>query len=51
MLFSNQRQHRVSIPAVLDDARSPNIGFLIDYLVENVMRDKRAELFLLDGHV
>jgi len=51
MLFSNQRQHRVSIPAVLDDARSPNIGFLIDHLVENVMRDKRAELFLLDGHV
>ena len=51
MLFTNQRKHHVSIPTVLDDGTHPNITFLIHYLVENVMRDQRTELFVLDGHV
>ncbi|KAI9844116.1 MAG: Ubiquitin- modifier 1 [Sclerophora amabilis] len=64
MLFSDQRKHHLSIPAVdresssgNDDTPPPpppppaNIAFLVRYLCRHVMRDRRQELFVLDGTV
>lgn len=51
MLFDNKRRHSLSIPANDKDAKPANIAFLINYLCENLMKDPRAELFVLDGHM
>lgn len=51
MLFSDQRRHALSIPAVNKDGKPATIAFLINYLCENTMRDSRKELFVLDGHL
>ncbi|KAH0444966.1 hypothetical protein CcaCcLH18_00027 [Colletotrichum camelliae] len=51
MLFSDERRHSLSIPAVNKDGKPANIAFLIDYLCENTMKDTRKELFVLDGHL
>ncbi|KAL1877611.1 hypothetical protein VTK73DRAFT_8435 [Phialemonium thermophilum] len=51
MLFSNQKRHTISVPAVDKSGKPVNISFLIDYLCENLMKDSRKELFLLDNHV
>ena len=51
MLFDNMTKHNLEIP-VKDDQDAPvNIAFLIRYLCEHVMEDKRKELFILDGSV
>lgn len=51
MLFGNKRRHSLSIPANDKNAKPANIAFLINYLCENLMKDPRAELFVLDGHM
>ena len=51
MLFSNKRKHSVSLPARLSDGNPPNIAYLLQYLVENVMKDERKELFILEDNV
>lgn len=51
MLFSNERKHTVTLPARLSDGSQPNISFLLQYLVDNVMRDERKELFILEDNV
>ncbi|KAB8215839.1 ubiquitin-related modifier 1 [Aspergillus novoparasiticus] len=51
ILFSNERKHSVTIPARLGDGGRPSISFLLKYLVENVMKDERRELFILEGNV
>ncbi|WQF79768.1 Putative Beta-grasp domain superfamily protein [Colletotrichum destructivum] len=51
MLFSDQRRHALSIPAVNKDGKPATIAFLIDYLCENTMKDSRKDLFVLDGHL
>ncbi|EFQ27916.1 hypothetical protein CGRA01v4_03444 [Colletotrichum graminicola] len=51
MLFSDKRRHALSIPAVSKDGKPATIGFLINYLCENTMKDSRKELFVLDGHL
>ena len=51
MLFSNQRKHSIKLPARLRDGSQPNIAYLLQYLVENVMRDERKELFILEDNV
>lgn len=51
MLFSDQRKHNLVIPAKTNDGKQPNIAWLIQYLVENLMQDPRKELFILDEHV
>jgi ubiquitin related modifier 1 len=48
MLFSDQRKHKVALPAQDEAGRPANIAFLIRYLCENVMTDQKKELFLLD---
>ncbi|KAK4241459.1 ubiquitin-related modifier 1 [Achaetomium macrosporum] len=51
MLFDNQRRHSVSLPAVDNEGRPATIGFLIDYLCKNLMKDPRVDLFVLDKHI
>lgn len=51
MLFADQRRYSLSVPAKDKDGRSSTIAFLIDYLCQQVMKDTRQELFVLDGHL
>lgn len=51
ILFSNERKHNISLPVQLNDGNPPNIAFLLQYLVENVMKDERKELFILEDNV
>ncbi|KAI0977445.1 Urm1-domain-containing protein [Xylaria arbuscula] len=52
MLFSDQRRHALSLPAVDDKSRKPvTVAYLIEYLCEHTMRDTRKELFVLDDHL
>jgi len=51
MLFSNKKRHGLTIPATRDDGKPANIAFLVDYLVKNLMKDPRKELFVLDNQV
>lgn len=51
ILFSNERKHNIGLPAQLNDGNPPNIAFLLQYLVENVMKDERKELFILEDNV
>lgn len=51
ILFSNERKHNVVLPAQLSDGNKPNIAYLLHYLVENLMKDERKELFILEDNV
>ncbi|KAH8821504.1 ubiquitin-related modifier 1 [Xylogone sp. PMI_703] len=51
MLFSDQRTHELTIPARDDKNEPVTVGWLVKYLVENVMKDPRKEMFVLDDHV
>ncbi|KAG9685387.1 hypothetical protein KCU81_g4178, partial [Aureobasidium melanogenum] len=51
LLFSNQRNHKVALPAQDQDGRPANIAYLIKYLCKNLMTDDKKELFLLDESV
>jgi len=51
MLFSNKRKHEVILPTRIKKDKSPNIRFLVNYLCENLMKDPRKELFVLDDSV
>ena len=51
MLFSDERKHSLSVPAKDDKASAVTVGWLVDYLCRQVMKDPRVELFVLDGHV
>ncbi|KAL2050766.1 hypothetical protein ABVK25_009004 [Lepraria finkii] len=51
LLFSNQRKHRLSLPSIGEKGQPANTAFLVRYLCENVMEDKRKEMFVIDGTV
>ncbi|KAI5299274.1 Ubiquitin- modifier 1, partial [Ascosphaera atra] len=51
MLFSNERKHKISVPSTKEDGAPSDIAFLVRYLCDNVMKDTRKDLFLLDGSV
>lgn len=51
MLFSDQRIHKLSIPTHDADGKAVTIAYLITHLCENVMKDNRKELFVLDDHM
>jgi hypothetical protein len=51
MLFDNKRRHSISLPATDSSGKPANIAFLIDHLCRNLMKDPRAELFVLDNHM
>ncbi|ETW77333.1 hypothetical protein HETIRDRAFT_125501 [Heterobasidion irregulare TC 32-1] len=45
LLFSNQRSHRISLPAHRLAVQPANMDFLIQWLKENLLKE-RAELFV-----
>ncbi|KAI1422171.1 ubiquitin-related modifier protein [Xylaria sp. FL1777] len=51
MLFSDQRRHALSVPAIDKSSKPATVAYLIEYLCENTMRDTRKELFVLDDHL
>lgn len=51
MLFADERRLSLSIPAADKDGCPANIAFLIEYLCDNVLKDTRKELFVLDNHL
>ncbi|KAI1351791.1 Urm1-domain-containing protein [Xylaria sp. FL0043] len=51
MLFSDQRRHVLSVPALDKSSRPVTVAYLIEYLCEHTMRDTRKELFVLDDHL
>lgn len=51
MLFSNQRSHRIQIPAKDSSEQPANVGFLVRHLCENLMKDKRKDLFVLEDRM
>lgn len=51
MLFSDQRKHDISVPTKDDNGQPVNVGWLVNYLCNEVMKDSRKDLFVLDGHV
>lgn len=51
LLFSNQRTHRISLPSRDEEGQPANVAYLVQYLCENVMKDVRKEMFVVDGTV
>jgi hypothetical protein len=51
MLFSNKRKHDLSIPITEKSGPNPTVQYLVQYLCDNLMRDPRKELFVLDDSV
>jgi ubiquitin related modifier 1 len=51
MLFSDQRRMQISVPSKDEEGAVANVGFLVKYLCQNVMKDQRKDLFVLDGAV
>ncbi len=49
MLFDNEHKHKVQIPTKDNDGMPTNIAYLVRYLCDHVMKDKRKELFVFDG--
>jgi ubiquitin related modifier 1 len=51
MLFSDERKHLLSVPLKDSNGNAVTIGWLVNYLCDEVMKDTRKELFVLDDHV
>lgn len=51
MLFSNKRKHELSIPIDEKSGSTPTVQYLVQYLCDNLMKDPRKELFVLDDSV
>lgn len=51
LFFSNQRKHQISLPAKDEDGQTANVAFLVRYLCRQLMKDRREELFVMDGTV
>lgn len=49
MLFDNETKHKITMPSKEADGSAVTIASLIRYLCDNVMRDSRKELFVLEG--
>ncbi|KAJ5902473.1 hypothetical protein N7495_003001 [Penicillium taxi] len=51
LLFGNERKHQVSLPARSDDGNPSNIAYLLRYLVDNLLKDQRKEMFIMEDNV
>ncbi|KAJ5099155.1 ubiquitin-like modifier 1 [Penicillium argentinense] len=51
ILFSNEREHTITLPARLSDGSQPTISYLLQHLVEHVMKDDRKGLFIMEDNV
>ena len=50
-MFSKQRKHQIILPSIDESGKPANLGFLVRFLCERVMKDTRKEMFVLDGTV
>ncbi|GAO17164.1 uncharacterized protein UV8b_02731 [Ustilaginoidea virens] len=51
MLFADQQHHSLKVPSKDEHGQPANLAFLIHHICENVMKDTRKELFILDSHL
>ncbi|KAI9641374.1 Ubiquitin- modifier 1 [Ciborinia camelliae] len=51
MLFSDQRNHKLSIPQTDTKGDPVTVGWLVNYLCDEIMQDTRKDMFVLDDHV
>jgi ubiquitin related modifier 1 len=51
MLFSDEKKHKLTVPSKDDHEKPATIKFLVNYLCENLMKDPRREMFVLDDSV
>ncbi|KAJ9487139.1 hypothetical protein VN97_g6169 [Penicillium thymicola] len=51
LLFGNERKHKVVLPARLEDGSRANISYLLKYLVDNLMKDQRMDMFIMEDNV
>ncbi|KAK5113754.1 Ubiquitin- modifier 1 [Meristemomyces frigidus] len=51
LLFSNQRKHRITMPSSNPKGRPANVAYLITWLCDNLMKDPRKDMFVLDDSV
>ncbi|KAL6702436.1 Ubiquitin-related modifier 1 [Coniothyrium glycines] len=51
ILFANQKKCSVALPAKDETGAVANVAFLVRYLCDNMMKDPRKELFVLDNTV
>ncbi|KIW27022.1 uncharacterized protein PV07_06803 [Cladophialophora immunda] len=51
MLFDNVSKHSVSLAKDADDGKPPTVGYLVKYICNDLMKDSRKELFVLNGNV
>lgn len=51
MLFSNKREHNISLPAKDESGEPVTVNYLVHHLCKKVMKDHRKELFVQDGTV
>jgi len=51
MLFDDVHKHSISLASDADNGKPPNIAYLVTYICENLMKDSRKELFVLDNAV
>lgn len=51
LLFANQKKYALSIPNKDESGAPSNVAFLVKYLCDNVMKDSRKDMFVLDGSV
>lgn len=50
-MFSDRRQHKLTIPALDKDGKAVTVAFLIDHLCDVHMTDSRKDLFVLEGRM
>lgn len=51
MLFSDERKHSLVVPAKDSKGNAVTVGWLVEYLCDEIMKDTRKEMFVLDDHV
>ncbi|EXJ79645.1 ubiquitin-like modifier 1 [Capronia epimyces CBS 606.96] len=53
MLFDHVTKHELTLSkhAADTDGKAPTVGYLVKYICDQLMKDSRKELFVLDGAV
>lgn len=51
LLFSNQRKHHIALPSNDEKGQSANLAFLVRFLCDTLMADRRKEMFVKEGTV
>jgi ubiquitin related modifier 1 len=51
MLFDNKTKHAISLPSKTQEGKPSTIAYLITYICNNLMKDPRRELFVLENAI